>query len=107
LQAQADEIHRRGAEVIAISSSAVEDHARLARKLGAHFPILSDAKGEAIRAYGLLHPDAVWGMTAPIARPAVFLIDKNGTIADRWLTDNWRVRARPERLLAMLAKLSR
>jgi len=37
-----------------------------------------------------------------IARPAVFLVEPDGTISWRRLTDNWRVRVRPEDVLEAL-----
>jgi peroxiredoxin len=59
---------------------------------------LSDPKAEVIRRYGVLHPGA--GENGrDIARPAEFLVDSAGVI--RWvnLTDDIRVRARPEIVL--------
>ena len=71
----------------------------LAQKAGYTFPILSDSDTRAIRAYGLLHKGA-GEKGHDVARPAEFLVDRNGTV--RWvnLTEDLRVRARPEALLA-------
>ena len=57
-----------------------------------------------IRRYGVLHPRASPD-DKDIARPAEFLVDTAGTI--RWvnLTDDLRVRARPERVLKALDDL--
>ena len=90
---------------MAVSSSPADEHKRAAEKLGLRFPVLSDPEGKAIGAYGLVHPDALPFAEFPIARPAVFLLDGSGTIRERFLTENWRVRARPEQLLAMLDRL--
>jgi len=71
----------------------------LAQKAGYTFPILSDPDTRAIRAYGLLHEGA--GVKGhDVARPAEFLVDQSGTV--RWvnLTEDLRIRARPEALLA-------
>jgi hypothetical protein len=38
-----------------------------------------------------------------IARPAIFLVDDTGRILWRDLTDDFRVRARPDRLLQVIA----
>ena len=57
-----------------------------------------------IRRYGILHPKG--GENGQdIARPAEYLIDKTGTI--RWvnLTDDLRVRARPESVLTAFFNL--
>lgn len=77
-----------------------------AKKQGYTYLFLSDAQAEVIRRYDLLHEDGGPGQ-ADIARPAEFLIDSAGTI--RWvnLTDDYRVRARPEQILSVLDELGR
>jgi peroxiredoxin len=52
-----------------------------------------------IRQYDLLHEGAGVGGQA-VARPAEFLIDKSGTVRWRNLTEDYRVRARSEEILA-------
>ena len=104
MQARYRDFAAVGAEVVAISSSGVDDHRKVATRIGASFPILADPEGVAIRAYGLLHSGALPGYDRPVARPAVFVLDGEGVIRERFLTDNWRVRARPERLLDALRR---
>jgi peroxiredoxin len=87
--------------VIAVSVDTPEESARLADGLGLDFPILSDLSGEAIREWGLVHEGGKPGGGA-IARPATFLVEANGVISWRSLTDNWRVRVRPEHVLDAL-----
>ena len=54
-----------------------------------------------LRAWGVVHRGgSVDG--SDIARPAVFLVDDTGIIRWRNLTENWRVRTRPERILQAL-----
>lgn len=77
-----------------------EDSARLAEGLGLEFPLLSDVEREAVRAWGVAHDEGLPGQV--IARPASFLVERDGTISWRSLTDNWRVRLRPEELLEAL-----
>lgn len=92
------DFHARGVEVVAISVDSSEDSRKLCQSRGYTFPFLSDPKAEVIRRFGVLHPRA--GMNdQDIARPAEFLVDAAGTI--RWvnLTDDIRVRARPENVL--------
>lgn len=104
MQSRYEDFRARNAEVVAVSSSSVEDHRALAEGLGARFPILSDREGKAMRAYGVFHPDAMPGDKFPVARPAVLLLDGAGIVRERFLTDNWRVRARPENLLRALPR---
>jgi len=79
-----------------VDTPAESQHLR--ESAGYTFPILSDAKDEVIRRWDLVHPHAgVDG--ADIARPAEFLIDATGKV--RWvnLTEDYRVRARPQQAL--------
>lgn len=83
---------------MAISVDAPEVSRELARKAGYTFPILSDRDAAVIRQYDLLHEGAGMGGQA-VARPAEFLLDRTGTVVWRNLTEDYRVRARPEEML--------
>jgi len=87
--------------VVAVSVDTIEESARLAGKLGLEFPILSDVQEEAIRTWGLVHENGKPGGGA-ISRPAIFLVEPDGTISWRRLTDDYRVRVRPEDILEAL-----
>jgi peroxiredoxin len=71
----------------------------LAGKAGYTFPILSDPQTETIRRYNLLHkgggPEG-----SDIARPAELLVDSSGTV--RWtnFTEDVRIRAKADEMLA-------
>jgi peroxiredoxin len=97
-QAHLDEFRKRGVEVAAISVDSNAESRKLCQSQGYTFTFLSDPKTEVIRQYGVLHPGAAES-GRDIARPAEFLIDGSGAI--RWvnLTDDIRVRARPEVVL--------
>jgi peroxiredoxin len=99
-----NEFHKRGVEVVAISVDSPAESQKLCQSRGYRFPFLSDPKAETIRQYGVLHPKG-GEAGKDIARPAEFLVDAGGTI--RWvnLTDDIRVRARPEWVLAAIDRL--
>jgi peroxiredoxin len=84
---------------VAISVDSPEDSRNLAGKAGYTFPILSDPQAETIRRYNLLHkgggPEG-----SDIARPAEFLVDTSGTV--RWtnFTEDIRIRAKADEMLA-------
>ncbi len=83
---------------IAISVDTPELSRNLCARNGYTFTFLSDPNAEVIRRYDLVHPGAgIKGQD--IARPAEFLLDSSGTV--RWvnLTDDFRVRARPEQMI--------
>jgi len=97
------EFHQHGIEVAAISVDSPEESAKLCHSRGYTYPFLSDPKADAIRSYGVLHPKA--GEDGQdIARPAEFFVDSAGVI--RWvnLTDDLRIRARPEAALEVILK---
>jgi peroxiredoxin len=84
---------------VAISVDTPEVSRNLAGKAGYTFPILSDPQTETIRHYNLLHtgggPEG-----SDIARPAEFLVDSSGTV--RWtnFTEDVRIRAKADEMLA-------
>jgi peroxiredoxin len=80
-QQRLPDLNARGIRVVGISVDTPEVNRRQCQKLGFTFPMLSDAKAEVIRRYGVLHPGAGPKGT-DIARPAEFLVDSSGTI--RW-----------------------
>ena len=89
---------------VAISVDTPEESRNLASKAGYTFPILSDRNAEVIRRYDLLHKGAGEG-GRDIARPAEFLVDRNGVVRWRNLTEDFRVRATPEQMLAAARSL--
>jgi peroxiredoxin len=92
------EFDARKIRVVAISVDTPAESQHLRETRGYSFPILSDAKDDVIRRWDLVHPRAgVDG--ADIARPAEFLIDPNGKILWVNLTEDYRVRARPQQVL--------
>jgi len=74
-------------------------------KLGLGYPILSDADRMTTTAYGLLHKGASIDGSA-IARPATLVIDSNGRVRWRNLTENWRVRVKPDAVIDALKKIT-
>ena len=84
---------------VAISVDAPEVSRNLAGKAGYTFPILAYTTTETIRRYNLLHkgggPEG-----SDIARPAEFLVDSSGVV--RWVnfTEDVRVRAKADEMLA-------
>ena len=84
---------------MAISADTLEESAKLCKKAGYTYAFLSDRNAEAIRLYDLLHPKA--GEDGrDIARPAEFLLDSQGVVRWRNLTEDFRVRATGEDVLA-------
>ena len=104
MQSRLPEIKTLDANVLAISVDTPEENRQLAESAQLDFSLLSDREGKAMDAFGSRHPGG--GMHGnDIARPAVFILDRQGRIAWRALTDNWRVRVRPETVLEQLKRI--
>lgn len=82
-----------GIRVAAISVDAPDVSRALCQQAGYTFPVLSDTTMEVIRGYDVAVEEE------EIARPAEFLLDAEGVVRWRRLTDNYYVRARPEEVL--------
>jgi peroxiredoxin Q/BCP len=93
LQSRLSDIRNLDGDVLAVSVDAPEQSREIVEAYGLDFPVLSDPDAEVVRAYGVLHADG--GLEGDIARPATFVIDREGRVVWRDLTDNWRVRVRP------------
>jgi peroxiredoxin len=89
---------------VAISVDTPEQSTKLCKDSGYSFPFLSDPKAEAIRRYDLLH-EAGSPQHTDISRPAEFLVDASGTV--RWVnfTEDIRVRAKADQMLAVAREL--
>ena len=89
---------------VAISVDAPEVSRDLARKAGYTFPVLSDPDAEVIRRYHVLHAGA--GPEGhDIARPAEFLVDTSKIVHWTNFTEDVRVRARADEMLAAARQL--
>lgn len=75
------------AKVFGISVDFPFTLAEFKKQQNLNFPLLSDHAHEAIKAYGVVLPDlAGLGITSAVR--SVFVIDKNGKIAWKWVSDN-------------------
>ncbi len=98
------EFHSAGVRPVAISVDAPEVSRNLANKAGYTFPILSDPDAAVIRRYNILHP-AAGPDEHDIARPAEFLVDSSKIVQWTNFTEDIRVRARADQMLAAATKL--
>lgn len=83
----------------AISVDPVENNSALARKLLLDFPLLSDPEGEVIRRWGVW-TDAEGG----IARPSLFAVREDATIAWRYVGNDYADRPSDEQLFDSLKR---
>lgn len=105
LQLRRGDFAKRNTEILALVVDSAEENAQVVRDLGLEYRILSDPQLAAIDAYGLRHEQG--NGEPPIARPASLLIDANGVVRWRDLTDNYRLRPQPETILAQIDGLAK
>lgn len=105
MQSRIQEIRDHGGKVIAVCADSVEKNLDLTERMKIDFPILSDVDLVAIDAYGLRHEGGNPMEGRDVSRPAVFVLDGEGIIQWRHLTDNWRVRVRPETIVEQLVEM--
>ncbi len=92
-------IRASGAELIAISSDDEGDTKKTVQGSGLEFPVLADKGREVIKAYNVLDPG-----NDRIARPASYVLRKDGTIAWKSI-DGVAVRVPTAQILTELGKL--
>jgi peroxiredoxin len=95
-----DDFRRRGARVVAVVVDPPDRNAQVVRELGLDFPVLSDPDLAVIDRFGLRHAGGIPG--ADIARPATFVLDRDGVVRWRDLTENYRIRPRPDDVLRVI-----
>ncbi len=82
------ELNGLNAAVIGISVDSPFSNGAFAEKNKIEYPILSDYNRVAVNAYGVAHNDFV-GMTGYTAsKRSIFVLDTNGTITYKWVSDD-------------------
>ena len=83
--------------MIAVSADNPADGQKLATELNISFPILSDVYKNFIKQYGVLHP------TEGIARPSMFVVNKDGKIVWKYVGSDASDRPAMDTVLQQLA----
>lgn len=90
--------------MVAISGDPEDKLAILANRMpGIRF--LRDPEIRVADLYGVRDPGNRGPGDVPLARPATFLVDREGQVAWRVLTDNWRIRPRADDVIARIRAL--
>jgi len=83
-----DELSKLGAHVVAISNDGPFANKAFAEKNNLKFPILGDYKSKTIRDYDVLMPDLLHVKDYDAAKRSVFILDENGLIVYKWVSDD-------------------
>jgi peroxiredoxin len=75
-----------GGRIAAIAVTATFSQMAFSKHLGVPFPLLSDWGRETCAAYGVRYE--VWREHDGLAKRSIFVIDRDGTICYRWVTDD-------------------
>lgn len=105
LQSRIEGFRAAGIRVMAISPDSADDNRAVVERFGLEFPILSDPTLAATDAFGIRHAEARMD-GADIPRPATWVADA-GVVRWRDLTDDYRVRPRPDDVLAAASTTTR
>lgn len=82
------EIQNLGAQVIGISNDGPFANKAFAEKFNLNFPMLGDYKSKTIRDYDVLMPDLLHVKGYDAAKRSIFIVDENGKVTYRWVSDN-------------------
>ena len=90
---RARDFEERGIRVAAVTYDTPEILAHFARRAGIGFPLLGDAKSEAIRAFGILNTNMpadspFYGVPFPVT----YLIDAGGVVKKKYFEEDYRER---------------
>ena len=83
-----DELKNYGAQVIGISVDGPFANKIFTENRHLNFPVLSDYKREVINKYGIKMRDLASLKDYDAAKRSIFIIDENGKIQYRWISDN-------------------
>jgi peroxiredoxin len=81
-----EEVAGMGASVAAIAVTATFSQMAFAEHFGIEIPLLSDWGGRTAEAYGVRYD--VWKGHEGLAKRSVFVIDRDGVVRYRWVTDD-------------------
>jgi peroxiredoxin len=95
------------AQVLAISVDSPFAQKAFADQNGLNFTLLSDFNREAVRKFGIEDPKFVNGLLPGVAKRSVFVLDTNGTVTYRWVSDNPGVEPNYQEVEAAVRKLAR
>ena len=83
-----DQLRDLGANVVGISVDGPFANKFFTRNRHLNFPVLSDYKRDVIKKYGIVMKDLAALKDYNAAKRSVFVLDENGKVIYRWVSDN-------------------
>ena len=93
-------IKKKGTVVIGVSADSVDSHVKFAEKYGLNFPLLSDAKKDVIKSYGVWKEKSMYGRKYFGIERTTVVIDEQGIV--RHIFSKVKVDGHTEEVLAIL-----
>ena len=93
-------IKRKGAVVVGISADSVDSHVKFAEKYGLSFPLLSDAKKDVVKSYGVWKEKSMYGRKYFGIERTTVVIDEQGIV--QHIFSKVKVDGHTEEVLAIL-----
>ena len=97
-------IRELGAEVVGVAVTAIYAQQAFAASLDADFALLSDWGGDVTRSFGVEYDS--WKGHVRLAKRSVFVIDQDGVVRYRWVTDDASVQPDLDDVIAELASIA-
>lgn len=82
------QLEEAGGRVIGISVDSPFAQKAWAEQHGLPFPLLSDFNRQAVKGFGVEDPNFVKGLLPGVAKRSVFVLDKDGKVTYRWVSDD-------------------
>jgi peroxiredoxin len=82
------EFNTINARVIGVSVDSPFAQKAFVEANGLNFPMYSDFSRHAVRAFGIEDPNFAGGLLPGVAKRSVFIIDRDGVVRWRWVSDN-------------------
>jgi glutaredoxin-dependent peroxiredoxin len=100
-----DEINGYGTQVIGVSVDGPFANKVFTENRHLNFPVLSDYKRETISKYGIVMKNLASLSDYNAAKRSIFIIDKDGRIRYRWISDNPLIEPNYQEIKDVLKKL--
>ena len=77
-------LKKLGAVVLGVSKDSIASHCKFRDKYDLSFPLLTDAEGKTMEAYGAWGDKVMYGKKMKGVIRSTIIIDKNGKVAQHW-----------------------
>lgn len=99
------DLQRHGAKVFGVSTDSPHSHKAFRAANNINYPLLSDWNKQASKAYGVFYDKL--GDFIGVSKRSVFVLDKNGVVRFKWVTEDPKVPPDAKKVLEEVRKLAK